>query len=167
MSAIRYGINLIYLLKLNKIDNVFYITLESSIMIAVASKFLKNKNFFVITGTYVLRQSKNLRSIVIKIFSLFQSTKNKFIFQNHEDQNFFKKFLKKHFSTVIKGNGINLDMINFSQLKAQKESSLYLQVTYSIQRELEYFDAAVAMKNTDINADFFIAGRYKRIMHFL
>ena len=74
MSTIRYGINLIYLLKLNKIDNVFYITLESSILGAVASKFLNNKNYFVISGAYVLRQSKNLRSIVVRIFSLFQSS---------------------------------------------------------------------------------------------
>ena len=164
MSAIRYGINLIYLLKLNKIDNVFYITLESSIIGAVASKFLKNKNFFVITGTYVLRQSKNLRSIVIKIFSLFQSTKNKFIFQNHEDQNFFKEILgKKHFSTVIKGNGINLDMINFSPIESSKRIKfIFASDLFYSKGVREYFDAAVAMKNTDINADFFIAGRYKK-----
>ena len=73
MSAIRYGINLIYLLKLNKIDNVFYITLESSIIGAVASKFLKNKllcNHWYLcfeTAKFKINCYKNIFIISIKI----------------------------------------------------------------------------------------------------
>ncbi len=164
ISTIRYGINLVYLLKLNKIDNVFYITLESSIIGAVASIFLNNKNYFVITGTYVLRQSKNLKSIVIKVFSLFQSTKNKFIFQNHEDRNFFREILgDNHFSSVIKGNGINLDIINFGSIESSKRIKfIFASDLFYSKGVREYFDAAVALKNTNINADFYIAGRYKK-----
>ena len=160
----RYVINLIYLLKLNKVDNVFYITLESSIIGAVASKFLNNKNYFVISGAYVLRQSKNLRSIVVKIFSLFQSTKSKFIFQNNEDKNFFEEILgKKHFSFVIKGNGINLNTINYNSIKSFKRLKFIFASDLFYSKGVgEYYDAAVALKNANINADFYIAGKYKK-----
>ena len=164
LSTIRYVINLIYLLKLNKIDNVFYITLESSILGAVASKFLNNKNYFVISGTYVLRQSKNLRSIVVRIFSLFQSTKSKFIFQNNEDKDFFEEILgKKHFSFVIKGNGINLNTINFNSIKSFKRIKFIFASDLFYSKGVgEYYDAAVALKNANINADFYMAGKYKK-----
>ena len=117
LSMIRYVISLIALLKSNKIKNVLYITLESSMIGAVASRFLEIKNFFVISGIYGLSEKKVIKSIAIAIFSLLKSTKNKFIFQNYEDQLFFEEMLGKgHYSCVIKGSGINLSSINFKPI---------------------------------------------------
>ena len=164
ISTLQYGFRLVTLLKSNKIENVFYITLESSMIGAVASKFLKNKNFFVISGAYVLKERREIRSIAAKIFSLFQSDKNKFIFQNNEDQLFFKEMLgENHSSFLIKGNGINLSSINFcSMANIDRVKFLFASNLFYSKGVDEYFNAARMLKNSNIHADFYLAGKYNK-----
>ena len=164
LSVIRYVISLIALLKSNKIKNVLYITLESSMIGAVASRFLQIKNFFVISGIYVLREKKAIKSIAIGIFSLFKSTKNKFIFQNDEDQLFFEEMLGEgHYSHVIKGNGINLSTINFNPIdNAGTVKFLFASNLFYSKGVADFYNAALNLKNSDYSADFFIAGAYKK-----
>ena len=164
LSMIRYGIDLIALLKSNKIKNVLYITLESSMIGAFASRFLEIKNFFVISGIYGLSEKKVIKSIAIAIFSLFKSTKNKFIFQNDEDQLFFEEMLGKgHYSCVIKGSGINLPSINFKPINnVGTVKFLFASNLFYSKGVADFYNAALNLKNSDYSADFFIAGAYKK-----
>lgn len=164
LSMIRYVISLIALLKSNKIKNVLYITLESSMIGAVASRFLEIKNFFVISGIYVLSEKKVIKSIAIAIFSLFKSTKNKFIFQNDEDQLFFEEMLGKgHYSCVIKGNGINLSSINFNPINnVGTVKFLFASNLFYSKGVADFYNAALNLINSNYKADFFIAGAYKK-----
>tara|TARA_B100001093_G_scaffold485537_1_gene520057 strand:+ start:8508 stop:9632 length:1125 start_codon:yes stop_codon:yes gene_type:complete len=164
LSVICYGINLIALLKSNKIKNVLYITLESSMIGAVASRFLAIKNFFVISGAYVLKEKRIFKLIAITIFSLFKSSKNKFIFQNNEDQLFFEEMLGEgHYSTVIKGNGIDLSNINFNPINnVDTVKFLFASNLFYSKGVADFYNAALNLKNFNYGADFFIAGAYKK-----
>ena len=164
LSMIRYATDLIALLKSNKIKNVLYITLESSMIGAFASRFLEIKNFFVISGIYGLSEKKVIKSIAIAIFSLFKSTKNKFIFQNYEDQLFFEEMLGKgHYSCVIKGSGIDLSFINFNPINnVDTVKFLFASNLFYSKGVADFYNAALNIKNSNYNADFFIAGAYKK-----
>ena len=162
LSVIRYGVSLSRLLRLHKLDIVFFITLECSIIGAVASRYLKSKNFFVISGAYALKENKWMRLIATKLFSFFQSIKNKFIFQNIEDKFLFEEMLgKHHVSFVIKGNGINLNSINYESMNSiDTVKFLFASNLFYSKGVREYYDAAVAVKNLNINANFYMAGAY-------
>lgn len=162
LSVIRYGFDLAALLKLHKLDNIFFITLECSMIGAVVSRRLKNKRFFVISGAYVLRKNKRIRLIATKVFSFFKSINNKFIFQNIDDKALFQEMLGKgHISFVIKGNGINLDSINYESITSMNTVKfLFASNLFYSKGAAEYYEAAVALKDSDINADFYMAGAY-------
>ena len=118
ISTIRYIIELAEALKLNKIDHIFFITLESSMIGAIASKYINIKKYYVISGTYVLKENKKIKLIASRIFSFFKSTNDKFIFQNNEDKFLFEEMLgQNNQSFVIKGNGVNLSSIKFKSIK--------------------------------------------------
>ena len=93
LSVIGYAFRLVSLLKYYQVDNIFFITLESSMIGAIATKHLKNKKYFIISGANVLRENKLLCLIATKIFRYFKSLNNKFIFQNNEDKMLFEKML--------------------------------------------------------------------------
>jgi glycosyltransferase involved in cell wall biosynthesis len=162
LSVIRYGVSLAKLLKSNRLDIVFFITLECSMIGAVASIYLKSKNFFIISGAYALRKNKSIRLIATKVFSFFKSINNKFIFQNIEDQMLFEEMLgNKHVSFVIKGNGINLSSINYEFINSvDTVKFLFASNLFYAKGVKEYYDAAVALKNLNINANFYMAGAY-------
>ena len=164
MSLARYGIWLVGLLRSKKIDNVFFITLEISMIGAIASKFLKSKNYFVISGAYILREKQKIKSIATKIFNLLESSKNKFVFQNNMDQLFFEDMLgKKHNSFLIKGNGIDLQKINFAPMpKTNRIRFLFASNLLYTKGVREYYDAAVRIKSHGVDADFFIAGNFNK-----
>ena len=161
ISTIRYIIGLTLVLKSNKIDNVFFITLESSIIGAIASKYLKIKKYYVISGAYVLK-NKKIKLIASNIFSYFKSMNDKFIFQNNEDRFLFEEMLgQNNRFFVIKGNGINLSSIKFESIKnINKVKFLYAGSLFYTKGVIEYLDAAKTLKNLGVNADFYIAGQY-------
>ena len=161
ISTIRYIIGLTSVLKSNKIDNVFFITLESSMIGAIACKYLKIKKYYVISGAYVL-QNKKLKLIASSIFSYFKSINDKFIFQNNEDRFLFEEMLgQNNRFFVIKGNGINLSSIKFKSIKnINKVKFLYAGSLFYTKGVIEYLDAAKTLKNLSVNADFYIAGQY-------
>ena len=114
LSVIRYAFRLVTLLKHYQVDNIFFITLETSMIGAIATKHLKNKKYFIISGANVLRENKLLRLITTKIFTCFKSLNNKFIFQNNEDKMLFEKMLGINNSFyLIKGNGVDLSKISY------------------------------------------------------
>ena len=162
LSIIRYGFDLAALLKLHKLDNIFFITLECSMIGAVASRSLKNKRFFVISGASELRKNKRLRLIATKIFSFLKSMDSKFIFQNIEDKALFEKMLgKNNIYFVIKGNGINLNSIKYESISSVSTVKfLFASNLFYSKGTAEYYEAAVAIKNSNINADFYMAGAY-------
>ena len=164
LSFIRYGITLNALLKSNKIDKALYITLESSLIGAVISKFSKNKNFFIISGAYVLRESKKIKIIATNIFSIFKSNKNRFIFQNYEDKKFFEKMIgKQNYLNVIKGNGINLSTIKYDAMpNTNKIKFLFASDLFYTKGVEDFYKAALTINDTNLNAEFFIAGKYKK-----
>ena len=47
LSVIRYAFGLVSLLKHYQVDNIFFITLESSMIGAIATKHLKNKKYLI------------------------------------------------------------------------------------------------------------------------
>ncbi len=164
LSLIRYVISLKSLLVSKQIDKTLYVTLESSLIGAVISKFLGNKNFFVISGAYVLRKSKKMRVIARKVFSISKSNKNRFILQNKEDKTFFEKILgKQNYLNVIKGNGINLNSIKYDLMpKTNKIKFLFASDLFYTKGVDDFYNAALKIKNTNFNAEFFIAGKYKK-----
>ncbi len=161
-SVIRYAFRLVSLLKHYKVDNIFFITLESSLIGAIATKHLKNKKYFIISGASVLRENKLLRLITTKIFKYFKSLNNKFIFQNNEDKILFEKMLGiNHRFYLIKGNGIDLNKISYRPIGETKNIKfLFAGNLFHTKGVSYYYDAAIKIKNTNLNADFFIAGEY-------
>ncbi len=161
-SVIRYAFRLVSLLKHYKVDNIFFITLESSLIGAIATKHLKNKKYFIISGANVLRENKLLRLITTKIFKYFKSLNNKFIFQNNEDKILFEKMLGiNHRFYLIKGNGIDLNKISYRPIGETKNIKfLFAGNLFHTKGVSYYYDAAIKIKNTNLNADFFIAGEY-------
>ncbi len=162
LSVIRYALRLVSLLKHYQVDNIFFITLESSMIGAIATKHLKNKKYFIISGANVLRENKLLRLITTKIFTYFKSLNNKFIFQNNEDKMLFEKILGVNNNFyLIKGNGIDLSKISYRPI-GENENIKFLfagNLFYS-KGVSHYYDAAINIKNANLNADFFIAGEY-------
>ncbi len=161
-SVIRYAFRLASLLKYYQVDNIFFITLESSMIGAVATKHLKNKKYFIISGANVLRENKLLCLIATKIFSYFKSLNNKFIFQNNEDKMLFEKMLGINNSFyLIKGNGVDLSKISYKpNIKSKSIKFLFAGNLFYTKGVSYYYDAAKQIKNANLNADFFIAGEY-------
>ena len=161
-STIRYILELALALKSNKINNAFFITLESSMIGAVASKYLNINKYYVISGAYVLKESNKIKLIASKIFTYFKSVNDKFIFQNNEDKFLFEEMLgQNNRFFMIKGNGINLSSIKFESIKnINKIKFLYAGSLFYTKGVIQYFDAAKALKNLGVDADFYIAGQY-------
>ena len=129
---------------------------------AIASKHLKNKKYFIISGANVLRENKLLRLIASKIFTYFKSLNNKFIFQNNEDKMLFEKMLgDNNRFYLIKGNGVDLDKISYKSIgKIESIKFLFAGNLFYSKGVSYYYDAAKKIKNANLNADFFIAGEY-------
>ncbi len=162
LSTIRYIVELAIVIKSNRINNAFFITLESSMIGAIASKYLNIKKYYVISGAYVLKENKKIKSVASKIFSYFKSESDKFIFQNNEDKSLFEKMLgKTNNFFVIKGNGIDLNSIKFELIGSiERIKFLFAGNLFYTKGVIEYFDAAKALENSGVNADFYIAGQY-------
>ena len=162
LSAIRYAFRLVTLLKHYQVDNIFFITLETSMIGAIATKHLKNKKYFIISGANVLRENKLLRLITTKIFTCFKSLNNKFIFQNNEDKMLFEKMLGINNSFyLIKGNGIDLSKISYRPIGETGNIKFLFAGNLLYTKGVSYYyDAAIKIKNANLNADFFIAGEY-------
>ena len=162
LSVIRYGFRLVSLLKHYQVDNIFFITLESSMIGAIATKHLKNKKYFIISGANVLRENKLLRLITTKIFTYFKSLNNKFIFQNNEDKKLFEKMIGvNNCFYLIKGSGIDLDGISYKPIGETKNIKFLFAANLFQTKGVSYFyDAAIKIKNANLNADFYIAGEY-------
>ena len=162
ISTIRYILGLAVALKSNKIDNAFFITLESSMIGAIASKYLNIKRYYVISGAYVLKESNIIKLIASKIFSYFKSVNDKFVFQNNEDKFLFEEMLgQNNRFFVIKGNGINLSSIKFETINnIEKIKFLFAGSLFYTKGVIQYLDAARALKNLGVDADFYIAGQY-------
>ena len=161
-SVIRYAFGLVSLLKHYQVDHIFFITLESSMIGAIATKHLKNKKYFIISGASVLRENKLLRLITKKIFTYFKSLNNKFIFQNNEDKKLFEKMLGINNSFyLIKGSGIDLGRIPHKPIdEIENIKFLFAGNLFHTKGVRYYFDAAMKIKNANLNVDFFIAGNY-------
>ena len=162
LSVIKYGIDLVSLLKHYQVDNIFFITLESSMIGAIATKHLKNKKYFIISGANVLRENKLLRLFATKIFTYFKSLNNKFIFQNNEDKKMFENMLGLNSCFyLIKGSGIDLGEISYKPIGETKSIKfLFAGNLFHTKGVSYYYDAAIEIKNANLNADFFIAGKY-------
>ena len=162
LSVIRYALRLVSLLKHYQVDNIFFITLESSMIGAIAAKHLKNKKYFIISGANVLRENKLLRLITTKVFTYFKSLNNKFIFQNNEDKMLFEKILGVNNNFyLIKGNGIDLSKISYRPIgETENIKFLFAGNLFYSKGVSQYYDAAINIKNANLNADFFIAGEY-------
>ena len=162
LSVIRYAFRLVSLLKHYQIDNIFFITLESSMIGAIATKHLKNKKYFIISGASVLRENKLLRLIATKIFTYFKSLNNKFIFQNNEDKKLFEEMLGiNNCFYLIKGSGIDLDEISYKPIgETESIKFLFAGNLFHTKGVSYYYDAAIKIKNANLNADFSIAGEY-------
>jgi len=162
LSVIRYVSRLVSLLKHHQVDHIFFITLESSMIGAIATKHLKNKKYFIISGANVLRENKLLHLITTKIFTYFKSLNNKFIFQNNEDKMLFEKMLGVNNSFyLIKGNGIDLSKISYRPIgETENIKFLFAGNLFYSKGLSHYYDAAINIKNANLNADFFIAGEY-------
>jgi|TARA_A100001011_G_scaffold93272_1_gene98090 glycosyltransferase involved in cell wall biosynthesis len=162
LSVIRYALRLVSLLKHYQVDNIFFITLESSMIGAIATKHLKNKKYFIISGANVLRENKLLRLITTKVFTYFKSLNNKFIFQNNEDKMLFEKILGVNNNFyLIKGNGIDLSKISYRPIgETENIKFLFAGNLFYSKGVSQYYDAAINIKNANLNADFFIAGEY-------
>ena len=162
LSVIRYVSRLVSLLKHHQVDHIFFITLESSMIGAIATKHLQNKKYFIISGANVLRENKLLHLITTKIFTYFKSLNNKFIFQNNEDKMLFEKMLGVNNSFyLIKGNGIDLSKISYRPIgETENIKFLFAGNLFYSKGLSHYYDAAINIKNANLNADFFIAGEY-------
>ena len=162
LSVIRYAFRLVSILKHYRVDNIFFITLESSMIGAIATKHLKNKKYFIISGANVLRENKLLRLITTKVFTYFKSLNNKFIFQNNEDKMLFEKILGVNNNFyLIKGNGIDLSKISYRPIgETENIKFLFAGNLFYSKGVSQYYDAAINIKNANLNADFFIAGEY-------
>lgn len=162
LSVLRYAFRLVSILKHYQVDNIFFITLESSMIGAIATKHLKNKKYFIISGANVLRENKLLRLIATKIFTYFKSMNNKFIFQNNEDKMLFEKMLGvNNRFYLIKGSGIDVDKISYRPIdKTESVKFLFAGNLYYAKGVSYFYEAAIKIKNANLNADFFIAGKY-------
>jgi len=162
LSVIRYAFGLVSLLKHYQVDNIFFITLESSMIGAIATKHLKNKKYFIISGANVLRENKLLRLIATKIFTFFKSLNNKFIFQNNEDKKLFEAMLGvNNYFYLIKGSGIDLDEISYKPIgETESIKFLFAGNLFHTKGVSYYYDAAIKIKNANLSAEFSIAGEY-------
>ncbi len=162
LSVIRYAFQLVSILKHYRVDNIFFVTLESSMIGAIVTKHLKNKKYFIISGANILREDKLFRIITTKIFTYFKSLNNKFIFQNIEDRMLFEKMLGVSNSFyLIEGNGIDLNKISYRPIgETGNIKFLFAGSLFYTKGVSYYYDAAIKIKNANLNADFFIAGEY-------
>ena len=162
LSVIRYAFGLVSLLKHYQVDNIFFITLESSMIGAIATKHLKNKKYFIISGANVLRENKLLHLIATKIFTYFKSLNNKFIFQNNEDKKLFEAMLGvNNYFYLIKGSGIDLDEISYKPIgETESIKFLFAGNLFHTKGVSYYYDAAIKIKNANLSAEFSIAGEY-------
>ena len=129
---------------------------------AIATKHLKNKKYFIISGANFLRENKLLHLIVKKIFTYFKSLNNKFIFQNNEDKKMFEEMLGVNNSFyLIKGIVIDLDEISYKPIgETESIKFLFAGNLFHTKGVSYYYDAAIKIKKANLNADFFIAGKY-------
>ena len=112
LGYFKYLISLRNLIKFLKLDNIFYVTLEMSILGALINNTMKiKKSYFLITGLGPFFFSKKPKYILYRfikkiIFICLRVKKNYlFIFQNNDDLEIFlnKKLSQNHNSTVIEG----------------------------------------------------------------
>lgn len=171
LGYLKYLISLRRLIKSLKLEYIFYVTLEMSILGALVNNTLEvKKSFFLITGLgpfFFSKKPKYLLYRFIKkiIFTSLRIKKNYlFIFQNNDDLRIFlkKSLSQNQNSTVIRGNGINIDKLKYCKRDSSNEI-IFLFASKLIYSKgiIEFMNASKELLNEKYeNIKFKIAGKY-------
>jgi len=167
---VYYFFSLVSAINEIKPANIFFVTLEISLIGVFVSWFHRKINcFYLITGFGPFLFKKNLKYRFLYNFHkfVFMSIQNRqhsnFIFQNIEDRNIF---IQDGFSTIknsilIHGSGINSNRIKFKKREITASISfLFASRLVNAKGVSEFFYASKKIKNIYPNASINIAGKY-------
>lgn len=161
----------------NKIDTVdpdyiFFVSLENCFIGAILSRYINTKNnFFLVTGLGSLLNMNSLKGKLIKwlykiVFQFFLSPKNKFVFQNTDDQKDLKLLIMNDQikSSIIEGNGIDTNKFSYHErfIKNLNQEIKFLFAS-KLQKEkgiLEFINASKVLKKRYPNSSFYVAGEF-------
>jgi len=159
--------DLLLIYKLNRIykkyspDLIFHYTIKPNIYGSIAAFMAKIPSVAVVTGLgYVFINKSIIKNIAIFLYRLAFNFSKKVWFLNDEDCNFFiqSKIVNKNKTSVLKGEGVNLDyfMPNFTD---NKEFSFLLASRMLYDKGiLEYVNAARIIKKNHHNIVFKLMG---------
>tara|TARA_B110000003_G_C16652552_1_gene534830 strand:+ start:2286 stop:3410 length:1125 start_codon:yes stop_codon:yes gene_type:complete len=169
-GLINYILCLKKQLKELKPDFVFYVTLEISFIGALINNFINiKKSFFLITGLGPFFYRKKIKYQIIRYlqkcgFLLLRFKKNYlFIFQNDDDSNEFIEagITKEKYSTVIRGNGIDLKKFPYSIRKISKKVTFLFASRLVYSKGInEFLFAASFLKKIYPSSRFIVVGKY-------
>ena len=170
LGYFEYLISLRKLIKFLKLDHIFYVTTEMSVLGALINNTMKiKKSYFLITGLGPFFFSKKPKYILYRfikkiIFICLRVKKNYlFIFQNNDDLEIFlnKKLSQNHNSTVIRGNGINTNQFKYFKRDSSDEI-IFLFASKLIYSKgiIEFMNASKELNGKYKGIKFHIAGNY-------
>ena len=175
----RRGINifneLFLLVRLYKIiskikpDVILNFTIKPVIYVSLISRLLKIYTINTITGlgrVFTVKKLLFIKLLVEWLYKISQKNTKQLIFHNKEDHDYFieKKITTPEKSIVMKGSGVNLNLLKYSQPPNQKKITF---ITISrLTAEKGIYDLIDAIKlikqSTKIKINFFLFGSYEK-----
>jgi len=157
-------------IKTLKIDYIFYVTLEMSVLGALINNTLSlNKSFFLITGLEPFFFNKKLKYFILRLIQkvIFMALRVKnnyqFIFQNNDDLQVFKdnNLVRNGYAQIIQGNGIDTDDFAYQE-REQKSEIIFLFASKLIYSKgiIEFIEASEYLATKYHDAQFHVAGLY-------
>ncbi len=170
LGYLRYLFLLRKQIKILKLDYVFYVTLEMSVLGALINNTLSlRKSFFLITGLEPFFFDKKLKYIILRflqkiIFTILRFKKNyQFIFQNNDDLQIFKdnNLIQNGYAQIIQGNGIDTDYFAYHK-REERSEIIFLFASKLIYSKgiMEFIKASEYLSGKYYDAQFHIAGLY-------
>ena len=157
-------------IKILKLDYIFYVTLEMSVLGALINNTLSlKKSFFLITGLEPFFFNKKLKYVILRLLQkiIFLALRIKdnyqFIFQNNDDLHIFKEnnLFQDGYAQIIQGNGIDIDHFVYKE-RGQASEIIFLFASKLIYSKgiMEFTKASEYLAGKYHDAQFHVAGLY-------
>lgn len=162
---VKILINLISIIRKNKIDGIFLYHMKPIIYGSLAAKIRGIKNIYaMITGLgYVFTENNGqsaMGTLLKNLLSFSLSFNKKVFFQNRDDLEFLcrNKALKNR-AVVINGSGVDVDFFKFTE-PPKKTSFLFVGRLLKHKGIYEYLEAARTLKKKYPSLSFKVAGGF-------
>lgn len=170
LGYIKYTLLLKKIIQSLRLDCIFYVTVEMSVIGALLNNAINiKKSFFLITGLEPFFFSSTPKYVLFRfcqkiIFTLLRFKSNYlFIFQNDDDKKIFieKNLSLEDHSKIIQGNGIDVNYFTYME-RDFSEDLIFLFASKLIYSKgiIEFINASTALAKKYTNVHFHVAGKY-------